>query len=150
MMQRDRRAARFDAIVLSTVAVCALAACAAPDRQVNGRIASGGGYLGDWDLYPNECAAVGDGALLDVSGYTRRRVRVVGRARAHGAGAAPIEVRVLGETERGPMEIVLSDASCVRGTLAREGGETAGTFRVDCDTGEGGHVIGEMTFAHCR
>lgn len=39
--------------------VCA--GCASSPPHVEGRIASGDGYLGDWDLFPNDCQAASEG-----------------------------------------------------------------------------------------
>ncbi len=141
---------RWLGAIAVTVSCMASAGCAASPPQVEGRIASGGGYLGDWDLFPNDCQAASEGALLSQGGDVKRKVRIVDRSRGQASSLSSIEVRVVGETPKGPMEILLTDATCVTGSVHSSNGETAGNIRVDCRTGEGGHVVGELAFAHCR
>jgi hypothetical protein len=113
-------------------------------------MASGGGYLGDWDLYPNHCTRIRDGVVLDQDGDGRRKVRLVDRSRGQSSSLSKVEVRLQSETTDGPVEIILTDATCVTGSFEAEGKHPAGSLKFDCITGEGGHVFGAVDFDGCR
>ncbi len=126
------------------------AACGGPEPHVEGRVASGGGYLGDWDLYPNHCSRIGDGVVLDEQGFTRRKLRLIDRSRGTSSSLSKVEIHLDGDTPDGPRDVVLTDASCVTGSFEADGRKGSGSLHLDCETGEGGHVIGSLVFADCR
>jgi hypothetical protein len=120
-----------------------------PQPTVDGRLASGGGTLGDWDLYPNRCTRAGNEAILDRDGDARKRVRLLDRSRGRSASAARVEVRLAQQGPDGNVEIALTDATCVTGAFDPDAKDRAGSLKIDCMTGEGGHVVGTLTFANC-
>jgi hypothetical protein len=126
------------------------AACGGPEPKVEGRVASGGGYLGDWDLYPNHCAMSETGLVLDEQGFTKRKLRLIDRSRGTGTTLSKVEIHLDDETDDGPRDIMLTDATCVTGSFEASARSPSGDLHVDCQTGEGGHVIGSIKFANCR
>jgi hypothetical protein len=136
---------------LGLALVLVVAGCAnQPAPRVEGRLASGGGYLGDWDLYPDHCTKRGDEIVLDQGGDTKRRVRLIDRSRGGPSSLAKIEIRVAGDTPAGPREILLTDASCLKGSIDGSGGKSVGDIQFNCQTGEGGHIVGKVRFEDCR
>ena len=129
------------------------AGCAAsrpPPPTVDGRMASGGGTLGDWDLYPNRCTRTGSEVVLDQEGDARRKVKLVDRSRGTSRALSKVEVRLDDQRPDGTVEeIVLTDATCVTGSFEPDGKDRLGNLRIDCTVGEGGHVVGALKFANC-
>jgi hypothetical protein len=121
-----------------------------PPAALQGRIASGGGFLGDWDFYPSACTVHGDEVVLLESKNSPKRVRLVDRTRAPSTRNAKIDVHVAKETDKGMMDLIFTDPACV--TSRMQGGPAgySGEVALDCMTGEGGHVVGKITFAGCR
>jgi hypothetical protein len=133
------------------LAVATLTACAGQGApRVEGRMASGGGYLGDWDLYPNRCTRVRDGIVLDRDEDPRHKVRLIDRSRGTSSTLSKVEVRLDNDTPDGPVEVLLTDATCVTGSFEARGPKPTGSLKFDCMTGEGGHVIGSVDFEGCR
>jgi hypothetical protein len=130
-------------------APCGCASPRPPEPTVDGRLASGGGTLGDWDLYPNRCTRTGNEAILDRDGDGRKRVRLLDRSHGRSASAARVEVRLAEQGPDGDVEIALTDATCVTGSFDPEAKDRAGALKIDCMTGEGGHVVGTLIFANC-
>jgi len=137
-------------LTLGGVAVSAAGCASEPmPPRVEGRLASGGGYLGDWDLYPNRCTKTGDSIVLDRTDDARRKVRLFDRSAGTSNRLSKVELRMDDQTPSGPVEIVLEDATCMTGTFAAQGKERVGELKVDCTTGEGGHVVGNLAFFNC-
>jgi hypothetical protein len=134
------------ALILST---SGCAASQTPEPTVDGRMASGGGTLGDWDLYPNRCTRKGNDVVLDQEGDGRRKVRLVDRSRGTSSTLSKVEVRLDEQRPEGDVEIVLTDATCVTGSFDAQGKGRVGNLRIDCTTGEGGHIVGALKFANC-
>jgi hypothetical protein len=137
---------------LVCLAVLGLAACAhGGSATIEGRIASGGGYLGSWDFYPTVCEAQGDSTVvLAEEGDDKRRLLLIDRSGGKGTRRQKVDVHVDGDTPNGAMDILLTDARCVTSSLHRgEGGSFNGSVEVDCETGEGGRVRGTVKFANC-
>ena len=112
-------------------------------------MASGGGTLGDWDLYPNRCTRKGNDVVLDQEGDARRKVKLVDRSRGTSSTLSNVEVRLDEQRPEGDIEIVLTDATCVTGSFDAQGKGRVGNLRIDCTTGEGGHIVGALKFANC-
>src|SRR5580700_9930915 len=108
---------------LGLTLVLLVAGCANQAQpRVEGRLASGGGYLGDWDLYPNRCSKRGPGEIvLDRSGDPKHKLRLIDRSRGGPSSPAKVEVRVDNDTPNGPREILLTDATCVKGSVETRG-----------------------------
>jgi hypothetical protein len=138
---------------LTLVLVPSATACSgnqAPPPTVDGRMASGGGTLGDWDIYPNRCTRKGDEVVLDREGDSRRKVKLVDRSRGTSSTLSKVEIRLDDQNPDGTsLEIVLTDATCVTGSFEAEGKGRIGNLKIDCTTGEGGHVVGALQFANC-
>jgi hypothetical protein len=137
------------AMVSGAFVLCTVSACGASRPQVEGRVASGGGYLGDWDFYPTACEAWEAGVTLAEEGSDKRKVLLLDRASGKSTRQQKLEVHVDGDTPNGKMDILLNDARCVTTSLKRVGEGYNGTLEVDCDTGEGGRVRGKVTFSNC-
>jgi hypothetical protein len=140
------------ALFCAAFTLCMVAACAGrgTEPKVEGRLASGGGYLGEWDFYPKTCAPQGDGVVLTEEGSEKRRLVLVDRnAASNGTRAQRIEVHMQGDTPNGNMDILLGDAKCVTSILHPIADRFDGALRVDCETGEGGRVVGTVSFQNC-
>jgi hypothetical protein len=118
--------------------------------EIHGRIASGGGYLGDWDFYPGTCAVRHDEVVLIEDKSSREQVRLVDRTRTPSTRNAKIDVHVERETDKGMMDLIFTDPSCVKSEMASGPRGYSGNVTLDCATGEGGHVVGKVTFQGCR
>jgi hypothetical protein len=138
------------ALALTLGLVCASCASSGPPPALQGRIASGGGFLGDWDFYPVTCAVHNDEVVLIESPSSLKRVRLVDRTRAPSTRNAKIDVHVAKATPSGSMDLVFTDPNCVQSSLQGGPKGYAGTVSLDCKTGEGGHVVGKITFDGCR
>ena len=137
-------------LMLVLLALLAAGCASQPGPRVEGRLASGGGYLGDWDLYPNRCRKRGNEIILDRSDDAQHRLRLIDRARGGPNALAKIEVRVGNDTPNGPREILLTDAACLKGSIETRDGTRTGDLQFNCLTGEGGHVVGAVRFEDCR
>jgi hypothetical protein len=135
--------------LLLAVALSACATSRPPEPTVDGRMASGGGTLGDWDLYPNRCTRKGGEVVLDRDGDARRKVKLIDRSRGTASTLSKVEVRLDDQRPDGTVEVLLTDASCVTGSFEPDGKDRVGNLRIDCTTGEGGHVVGALKFANC-
>jgi hypothetical protein len=150
------KAARIAALGATLVLACAsCAGSRAAPAKIEGRLASGGGYLGDWDFYPAACAVHDDEVVLvesqaGLSFTGMKRVRLVDRSRVPSARNAKIDVHVARETPTGPMDLIFTDPSCVKSALSAGPQGYAGKVSLDCTSGQGGHVVGEITFSGCR
>jgi hypothetical protein len=145
MLVSTRRALMSAAFVLTTLAACAHTG----SGQVQGRLASGGGYLGDWDFYPASCEAQTYGVILTEDGSDKRKVLLLDRNGGTGTRRQRLDVHVDGDTPNGNMDVMLSDPRCVTTSLKRIGNGFDGKLEVDCETGEGGRVRGTISFANC-
>ena len=137
----------------SAAFVLTCAACSgsrAPPPQISGRIASGGGHLGDWDFYPVLCAVHDDQVVLVEDNLNLKRVRLVDRSRMPSQTNAKVDVHVARQTPTGAMDLVFTDPACVQSTLRADPRGYGGEVSLDCMTGEGGHVVGKITFEGCR
>jgi hypothetical protein len=141
--------------LFARIAVCATflasAACAGhAGPEVQGRLASANGFLGDWDFYPATCASRRDEVVLIEDKASKEQIRLVDRTRAPSSRNAKIDVHVARETDKGTVDLVFTDPACVQSTL--EGGPMgySGRVAIDCVTGEGGHVVGKIAFAGCK
>jgi hypothetical protein len=131
---------------------CGTTGCATnkpPEPTVEGRMASGGGTLGDWDLYPTRCTRKGGEVVLDRDDDTRRKVKLFDRSRGTSRALSKVEVRLDEQRPDGTVEVLLTDASCVTGSFDAEGKGRVGDLKIDCTTGEGGHIVGALKFANC-
>jgi hypothetical protein len=146
---------RFPAIRIAALAAllvfAACAACAGAQRpQIDGRIASGGGFLGAWDFYPSTCASRGDEVFLIEDRASPQTVRLIDRSNAPWTRNAKVDVRVARVTDKGAMDLSFTDPACVQSSLQSSPKGYSGQVSLDCVTGEGGHVVGKITFAGCR
>jgi hypothetical protein len=140
---------------LARIAVCvtllAPAACAGRTGPlVEGRVASGGGFLGDWDFYPATCASRRDEVVLVEDKASPEQIRLVDRSQAPSSRNAKIDVHVAKETDKGTVDLIFTDPTCVQSTLVGGPKGYSGQVVLDCVTGEGGHVVGKITFAGCK
>jgi hypothetical protein len=129
-----------------------LGACASHSGPalIQGRIASGGGFLGDWDFYPGRCAVRHDEVVLIEDNASREQVRLVDRSRMPSTRNAKIDVHVARETDKGTVDLVFTDPACVKSEMQSGPRGYSGNVAIDCATGEGGHVVGKVTFQGCR
>jgi hypothetical protein len=147
-MLKAARLVTLAATLVLTCASCAGSRAAPP--KIEGRLASGGGFLGDWDFYPATCAVHNDEVVLIESQASPKRVRLVDRSRVMSSRTAKVDVHVAKETPTGQVDLIFTDPSCVKSAL--QGGPDGYTGRVslDCTSGQGGHVVGEITFSGCK
>jgi len=129
-----------------------LGACAPSHlpAELHGRVASGGGSLGDWDLYPRACSVHQDEVVLTEDKSSRQQIRLVDRTRMPSTRNAKIDVHVARATDTGMIDLIFTDPACVKSAM--QGGPLgySGEVALDCVTGEGGHVVGKITFQGCR
>jgi hypothetical protein len=137
---------------LGAALMLACASCAGnrSPAEIHGRLASGGGYLGDWDFYPATCAVHNDEVVLIEDNASLKRVRLVDRTRMPSTRNAKVDVHVARETPTGSMDLIFTDPSCVQSTLKGGPEGYGGEVSLDCKTGEGGHVVGRISFDRCR
>jgi hypothetical protein len=146
MLTSTRRAACAATLAL----VCASCAASHGAPQIHGRLASGGGFLGDWDFYPASCAVHDDEVVLLESAASLKRVKLVDRSRMPSSRNAKIDVHVARQTETGSTDLIFTDPACVKSSLQGGPQGYGGEVSLDCKTGEGGHVIGRITFQGCK
>jgi hypothetical protein len=105
---------------------------------------------GRWDFYPGTCIVHHDEVVLMEDKSAREQVRLVDRTQNPSTRNAKIDVHVAKETDKGMMDLIFTDPACV--TSRMQGGPAgySGEVALDCMTGEGGHVVGKITFQGCR
>jgi hypothetical protein len=149
-MSKTRIAASAAAALAIAVACVACASARQGPASVGGRLASGGGFLGDWDFYPTLCAVHDDAVVILDHAASTKRIRVVDRSRTPGTRDAKIDVHVAKDTPTGAMDLIFTDPACVKSSLTSGPTGYQGEVILDCQTGEGGHIVGKVTFDHCR
>jgi hypothetical protein len=137
-------------LAISLVAGAGACASHTGPAELHGRVASGGGFLGAWDFYPGTCLVHHDEVVLMEDKSGRQQIRLVDRTRAPSTRNAKIDVHVARETDKGTVDLIFTDPACVKSEM--QGGPTgySGQVAMDCETGEGGHVVGKITFQGCR
>jgi hypothetical protein len=126
-------------------------ACAPQAPTVlRGRMASGGGFLGDWDFFPGTCVVHHDEVVLLEDKSGREQVRLVDRTQNPSTRNAKIDVHVARETDKGTVDLIFTDPACVKSAMQGGPQGYSGEVAIDCQTGEGGRVVGKITFQGCR
>jgi|HubBroStandDraft_2_1064218.scaffolds.fasta_scaffold1302041_1 hypothetical protein len=139
------------ALVAALALVCASCASSrVPPAEIHGRLASGGGFLGDWDFYPATCAVHNDEVVLIENNASLKRIRLVDRSRMPSSRNAKVDVHVAKETPTGSVDLIFTDPACVKSSLQGGPQGYSGKVSLDCTSGQGGHVLGEITFSGCK